>query len=80
MAAPGWVLVEWPDRAGNTLPADRLEIEIQIDSETGRTLLLTPRGLLHEQLVASVRERVQEGLAAITASPPKGLLRGLSDI
>ena len=58
VAAPGWVLVEWPDRAGNTLPADRLEIEIQIDSETGRTLWLTPRGPVHQQLVARVRERV----------------------
>ena len=58
VAAPGWVLVEWPDRAGNTLPADRLEIEIQIDSETGRTFLLTPHGPIHEQLVGRVRERV----------------------
>ena len=58
VAAPGWVLMEWPDRAGTRLPADRLEIEIQIDSETGRTLWLTPRGPVHQQLVARVRERV----------------------
>jgi len=58
VAAPGWVLVEWPDRAGDALPADRLEIEIQINSETSRTFLFTPYGPVHEQLVARVRERL----------------------
>ena len=39
-----WVFVEWPSRAPTALPADRLDIAISIDSETGRTFQLTPRG------------------------------------
>lgn len=38
------VFVEWPERAAAALPADRLDIAIGIDSETGRTLMFTPRG------------------------------------
>jgi len=39
-----WVFVEWPSRAPKAMPADRLDIAIEIDSETGRTFRLTPRG------------------------------------
>jgi hypothetical protein len=39
-----WVFVEWPSRAADALPADRLDIAISIDSETGRTFQLTSRG------------------------------------
>lgn len=39
-----WVFVEWPSRAIEALPADRLDIAIGIDSETGRTLSLTAHG------------------------------------
>ena len=39
-----WVFVEWPSRAPKAMPADRLDISISIDSETGRTFQLTPRG------------------------------------
>lgn len=39
-----WVFVEWPSRAASALPADRLDIAISIDSETGRTFRFTPRG------------------------------------
>jgi len=39
-----WVFVEWPQRASEALPADRLEIAISIDSETARTFLFAPRG------------------------------------
>ena len=39
-----WVFVEWPSRAPTALPADRLDITISIDSETGRTYQFTPRG------------------------------------
>jgi tRNA threonylcarbamoyl adenosine modification protein YjeE len=43
-AGPCWVFVEWPSRAAEALPADRLDIAIGIDSETGRTFRFTPRG------------------------------------
>ena len=39
-----WVFVEWPSRAPTALPADRLDIAISIDSETGRTFQFTPHG------------------------------------
>jgi tRNA threonylcarbamoyl adenosine modification protein YjeE len=39
-----WVFVEWPSRAADALPADRLDITITIDSETARTFQFTPRG------------------------------------
>jgi len=39
-----WVFVEWPSRAADALPADRLDVSISIDSDTGRTFQLTPRG------------------------------------
>ena len=39
-----WVFVEWSSRATDALPADRLDIAIRIDSETGRTFRFTPRG------------------------------------
>ena len=42
----GIALIEWPDRLGGLLPADRLEINIGfIDgSDTARTVTLTPFG------------------------------------
>ena len=43
-AGPCWVFVEWPSRIADALPADRLDIVISIDSETGRTFRFTPRG------------------------------------
>ena len=43
-AGPCWIFVEWPQRIATALPADRLDIAIQIDSETGRTFRFTPRG------------------------------------
>jgi len=42
----GISLVEWPDRLGSLLPADRLEISIEFhkDSENMRSVTLTPHG------------------------------------
>jgi tRNA threonylcarbamoyladenosine biosynthesis protein TsaE len=37
-------LVEWPDRLGPLLPADRLDIELRQQGETARTALLTGHG------------------------------------
>lgn len=39
-----WVFVEWPQRASEAMPADRLDIAISIDSKTARTFQFTPRG------------------------------------
>ena len=43
-AGAAWVFVEWPQRITPALPADRLEITITIDSDTSRTVTVTPRG------------------------------------
>lgn len=40
----GIVLVEWPDRLGPYLPADRLDIELRQEGETGRRAVLTGHG------------------------------------
>ena len=39
----GAALIEWPERLGGRLPADRLDIEIAFDGE-GRLARLTPHG------------------------------------
>lgn len=50
--ARAWTFVEWPERITDALPADRLDIEIAIVSETGRRLTLTPRGASHAAVSA----------------------------
>ncbi|NCY03213.1 MAG: tRNA (adenosine(37)-N6)-threonylcarbamoyltransferase complex ATPase subunit type 1 TsaE [Planctomycetia bacterium] len=44
ITAACWVFVEWPCRAGATLPAERLDIVITADSPTARTFTCTPQG------------------------------------
>ena len=46
IAGSCWACVEWPQRIAAALPADRLDVTIGIDSETGRTFTFTPRGRL----------------------------------
>jgi tRNA threonylcarbamoyladenosine biosynthesis protein TsaE len=53
----GVALVEWPERLGGLLPADRLEITIDFDHETGasegaRKMTLTGHGAWDARLVA----------------------------
>ena len=43
----GIVLVEWPERLGHLLPADRLDIRLAV-SGTGRMVELVPQGRFHE--------------------------------
>ena len=38
------VLIEWPDRLGEFLPADRLDIALETGPDGGREILLVPRG------------------------------------
>lgn len=40
---PCRVFVEWPERIAGLLPGDRLDVAIEIDSQTGRTLSFTAR-------------------------------------
>lgn len=50
-----WTFVEWPQRIAEALPADRLDVEIAITSETGRRLALTSRGPAHEAVIPALR-------------------------
>ncbi len=62
----GVAIVEWPDRLGSLVPADRLEIHIQIEAaeETRRRLILVPWG-------ESWRQRLGR-IAATLAVPSVG--------
>jgi len=58
VARATWTLVEWPERIAAALPADRLDVEITIDSPTARTLTFTSRGPRHDALIGSLRRGV----------------------
>lgn len=47
--------VEWPERIAAALPADRLDVTIDITSETGRTLTFVARGAEHAAAIAALR-------------------------
>lgn len=57
IAGDAWVFLEWPERIGAALPADRLEIEIRITSPTGREFVCTSHGPRHDVVVESLRGR-----------------------
>lgn len=50
-----WTFVEWPERIADALPADRLDLDIGITSETGRHLTLTSHGASHAAVVSALR-------------------------
>ncbi len=49
-------LVEWADRVGDALPADRLELELAHDPAGGRSLTATARGPRAARLLAALRD------------------------
>jgi tRNA threonylcarbamoyladenosine biosynthesis protein TsaE len=60
LAEPAATLVEWAERAAGALPADRLEIELQVTGPRSRTAALRATGPRGERLRAallSVRRR-----------------------
>ncbi len=50
-----WTFVEWPERITEALPADRLDLEIAITSETGRRLTFTGRGPAHAAVIPALQ-------------------------
>jgi len=60
---PGWVFVEWPQRIAAALPADRLDIVIDVVSPTERRMTLASHGSRHDAAVASM-------LSACDSTPP----------
>jgi tRNA threonylcarbamoyladenosine biosynthesis protein TsaE len=69
--AAGVVLVEWPDRLGDALPPDRLDVHIDADVEEPRRIRLTAQGAGYGRYVESAR-----GLEdARSAAPQPGTAR-----
>lgn len=51
-----WAFVEWPERIGAALPADRLDVSIAIESLSTRTFTFASRGPRHDAVVDAVVE------------------------
>lgn len=52
----GVVVIEWPDRAGDALPAERLDVRLEHLSDTKRGVVLEPRGSRAAELVTGVAD------------------------
>lgn len=55
-ARPGWSLVEWGERRARCLPAERLEIQIEIVGPTARRFTLTARGTTYRNVLLRLGE------------------------
>lgn len=53
----GAAMVEWPERAGDELPDERLEVTFQYMGEDRRKLTLTAAGARYEELLESICPR-----------------------
>jgi tRNA threonylcarbamoyladenosine biosynthesis protein TsaE len=60
VAAPGVLVVEWPERAWQELPPEHLLVRIEEDGAKGRTLTLVPRGRRYEELLEKLPANRQE--------------------
>ena len=54
VAAPGVLVVEWPERAWQELPPEHLLVRLEEASAKARTLTLVPRGARYEQIVTQL--------------------------
>jgi tRNA threonylcarbamoyladenosine biosynthesis protein TsaE len=50
----GLTVIEWPERLGSLMPAERLHIELIISGETSRIAHLTPHGEFWQKKVADI--------------------------
>ena len=60
--------IEWADKAGGELPADRLEIHLRHRSPDVREIDFVPRGARARRLLARLRRRSSQG-ARLSAKP-----------
>lgn len=51
-----WILIEWADRVVDSLPSERLEVEITVLSDDRRQFLLTAYGRSATDLLARLRD------------------------
>ena len=56
--SPGVTLIEWADRVVDCLPAERLEIEIEITGESARRFKLTAQGTAATSMLATLATRL----------------------
>lgn len=54
--ADGVVLVEWPDRLGDALPADRLDVRIDGGGDEPRVIRIAAHGDPHRRYLAAARD------------------------
>ena len=54
----GFTVIEWPERLGSLMPAERLHIQLLITGETSRTAQLTPYGSQWQKKVADIGSMV----------------------
>ena len=54
----GLTVIEWPERLGSLMPAERLHIQLLITGETSRTAQLTPYGNQWQKKVADIGSMV----------------------
>ena len=69
IAAPGVLIVEWPERAWNELPPEHLlvrlvEAEGGVEAGAGRTLTLEARGARYEELIERLERRSRQAARA----------------
>ncbi len=57
IAAPGVLIVEWPERAWDELPPEHLLVRISDANGAGRKLALEPRGARYEELLSRLAAR-----------------------
>ena len=50
----GLTVIEWPERLGSLMPAERLHIKLLITGENSRTAQLTPHGTQWQKKVADI--------------------------
>lgn len=54
--AGGVTVIEWPDRAGDELPPDRVDIRLEHVAETKRTVTIEPTGPRSRRIVDALRD------------------------
>jgi tRNA threonylcarbamoyladenosine biosynthesis protein TsaE len=62
-AAEGVLLVEWPDRAWDEMPPERLLVRFEVSGERRRTITVEASGTRYEDLLAGLEGGVGAGAA-----------------
>lgn len=55
VARAAWACVEWPERIAGSMPDERLDVMIGIESPTARSFTFSSHGLRHAATVAALR-------------------------